>query len=235
MDKLPVLLSVPHAGLTVPPEVEDICILSERDISEDGDEHAAEIYWPLEKHVEAFLTTDIARAVVDLNRAENDFRKDGVIKTHTCWDVPVYSEHPSQEVIENLLERYHRPYHARLRELAQSGIKLAVDCHTMAAVGPPVGPDTGQERPAVCLGDVKGTSLPREWSEWMLACFKEAFTGHVVTINEPFSGGYITRTHCVEMPWIQLELSRAPYMNNAEKTACLLKTLWCWCENQIKS
>lgn len=81
MDKLPLLLSVPHAGLRVPPEVTDICILSKDDIVKDGDEHAAAIYCPLEQYVNAFVTIDIARAIVDLNRAEDDFRKDGVIKT----------------------------------------------------------------------------------------------------------------------------------------------------------
>jgi formiminoglutamase len=230
MEKLPILLSVPHAGQKVPPEVVDLNILTEREIIEDGDEHAAEIYWPLADYVEAFLTTDTARAFVDLNRAEDDIRKNGVIKTHTCWDVPVYSHPPSEAVIETLLQRYHRPYHARLRELAQSGIKLAVDCHTMAAVGPPVGPDSGQDRPAVCLGDVNGTSLPPEWSASLLQCFKDAFNGHRVTLNEPFGGGYVTRTHCAEMPWLQLELSRAPYMSDEEKSTRVLQALRCWCE-----
>jgi len=126
MDKLPVLLSVPHAGLTVPSEVADICILSEHDIIEDGDEHAAEIYWPLEEHVEAFVTTDIARAVVDLNRAEDDFRKDGVIKTHTCWDEPVYEPAPPADVLEEMIRRYHAPYHARLTELVGSTAAAAI-------------------------------------------------------------------------------------------------------------
>ena len=85
----------PAAGLRMPDEVENICVLTKNDIIMDRDEHAAAIYYPLEQHVAAFLTTDIARAIVDLNRAEDDFCKDGVIKTHTCWDVPVYREHPS--------------------------------------------------------------------------------------------------------------------------------------------
>ena len=68
---LPLLLSVPHAGLAVPPEAEPYCVLSEREIVEDGDEGAAEIY-DLESAVVAFHTTDIARAIVDMNRPEDD-------------------------------------------------------------------------------------------------------------------------------------------------------------------
>ena len=97
--KLPILLSVPHAGWKIPSEVEDICVLGQKEILEDGDVGAAEIYNPLKKKVEAFVTTKIARAIVDMNRAEKDFWKDGVIKTHTCWDVPVYKTFPSADTI----------------------------------------------------------------------------------------------------------------------------------------
>ena len=73
---LPLLISVPHAGLRVPPEAERFCKLTETEIAKDGDEGAAEIY-TIESEVECYVTTDIARAIVDLNRAEDDRRKDG--------------------------------------------------------------------------------------------------------------------------------------------------------------
>ena len=38
--KLPILLSVPHAGGKIPPEVADICRLTDKDVREDGDEGA---------------------------------------------------------------------------------------------------------------------------------------------------------------------------------------------------
>ena len=89
---LPFLVSIPHAGLSVPPELKGLCILKELDTIKDSDEGASEIYYPLRNEVTAFVTTDIARAIVDMNRKEDDWGKDGVIKTHTCWDVPIYSE-----------------------------------------------------------------------------------------------------------------------------------------------
>ena len=46
--KLPLLLSVPHAGLQVPPEAASYCVLTPRQIEEDGDEGAAEIYYSKE-------------------------------------------------------------------------------------------------------------------------------------------------------------------------------------------
>ena len=94
----PLLLSVPHAGLTIPSEVANLCLLTKNEIIEDGDEGAAEIYLPLENEVSALVTTVVARAIVDMNRAEDDRGKDGVVKTHTCWDVQIYSEPPSEAI-----------------------------------------------------------------------------------------------------------------------------------------
>ncbi len=227
--KLPLLLSVPHCGLRVPSEVQDTCILTEQDIIKDGDEGSADIYSPLRKHVAAYVTTDIARAIVDVNRAQDDFRTDGVIKTHTCWGVPVYRNFPSRDLIEILLARYHRPYHSRLTELARSEALLAVDCHTMAAEGPPVAPDPGKQRPSVCLGDAHG-NIPMAWRDVLLACLRKAFGERAVTLNDPFRGGYIARTHGKEMPWVQLELSRVAFTSNAEKTAGVLSALTAWVE-----
>ena len=221
---LPFLLSVPHAGLTVPPEAEPYCALTHREIAEDGDEGAAEIYLGLEPLVAAFHTTDIARAIVDMNRAEDDRRRDGAIKTHTCWNVPVYRTPLPDAVAKGLIGRYHRPYHRRLTELAAGKTAhLAIDCHTMAAHGPPVGPDAGRERPWICLGNADGT-CPDAWIGALKECFEERI-GSNVTINDPFSGGYITRKHVAEMPWLQLEMSRAPFLSDAEKNRLVRATL----------
>ena len=219
--RLPLLISVPHAGLDVPAAVAPYCILTREQIAEDGDEGAAEIY-DIEDEVEAFVTTSVARAIVDLNRAEDDRRKDGVVKTHTCWDVPVYDPFPPEAVVQSLLETYHRPYHARLRELAStSGARLGVDCHTMLAFGPPVSPDPGAERPWVCLSNGDGT-CPQEWMDGLRRSFAKLLGGNV-RLNDPFRGGYVTRTHAAEMPWVQLELSRAPFLSNAEKRSLVLQ------------
>ncbi|NIO28641.1 MAG: N-formylglutamate amidohydrolase [Candidatus Latescibacteria bacterium] len=222
--KLPFLISVPHAGLVVPPEVEDICVLTERQIIEDGDEGASEIY-DIADEVVQYVTTSIARAVVDVNRAENDRRADGVVKTHTCWSVPVYSESPSEETVEKLLEAYYRPYHQRLSE-SGAGIMLGIDCHTMASKAPPIGPDPGSIRPYICLSNADGTCSP-EWLQALARSFQKTF-GVPVAVNDPFKGGYIVRTHAGEIPWIQLELSRAPFATNAEKRANVLDALGDW-------
>lgn len=228
--KLPILLSVPHAGLTVPPEAEPYCRLTPEEIVADGDGGAAEIY-SLSDHVQCFVTTHVARAIVDLNRTEDDRRRDGVVKTHTCWNVPVYHEFPPENVIEELLAKYYHAYHARLSEAADgSDVRLGIDGHTMAAVGPPVGPDTGVERPPICLGDVHGRSLPPGWTAMLAECLADAFECEI-PVNKPFSGGYITRHHMTEMPWVQIEFSRSDFLPDIEKRALLLRSLDAFCRH----
>jgi N-formylglutamate amidohydrolase len=226
MKRLPLLVSVPHAGLAVPPEVSHLNRLTLGEIAADGDEGARKIYYPLESSVTHFVTTDIARAFVDLNRPEDDLSKDGVVKSHTCWDVPIYAEPLSPELIETLLERYHRPYHQRLSAMAGGDLLIGFDCHTMAACGPPVGPDPGEERPQVCIGDGNG-ACPRQWAELLAECFRDQFPGEV-TINRPFSGGYITRFRGSEMPWVQLELSRGSFASEEQKGTWVLAALTGW-------
>lgn len=222
---LPLFLSVPHAGLWVPPEVEAINILTAEEIADDGDRGAAEIYFDLEAEVAGFVTTKVARAFVDMNRAEDDIRKDGVVKTHTCWDVPIYREPLGRVRTAALIEGYHRPYHELLSQVSEE-VMLCVDCHTMAASAPPVAPDPGQPRPDVCLSNGDGT-LPDEWFDLLGDCFSSQFKD--VRLNDPFSGGYITRQHALERPWVQLELSRTPAISNGDKGRRVLRAFEDWC------
>ncbi len=220
---LPFLISVPHGGLWVPPEVEDLCILTPEQVAKDGDEGAAKIY-AFADQVAAHVTAKVARAIVDPNRAPNDFSKDGVIKTHTCWNKPIYRRALPPETRRTLLERYWRPYHAELSRRADHGVILGVDCHTMAAQAPPVSPDSGAQRPPLCLSNGDGTTCPPKVFAQVAQAFEKAFA-FPVSRNTPFRGGYIIHAHAHEVPWVQLELSRAPFASPSEKRAAILAAL----------
>ena len=117
------------------------------------------------------MTTVAARAIVDMNRAENDRGKDGVVKTHTCWDVQVYREFPCEEIVSELIETFYKPYHASLTQHAKH-VQCGIDCHTMAAQGPPIGPDAGRERPVICISNADGT-CPKEWITSLADCLQK--------------------------------------------------------------
>ena len=226
---LPLLVSLPHAGLVVPPEAKPYLVLTADQIAAEGDGQAGEVFAPLSGRVRAVLSSEVARAVVDLNRAGDDFGPNGVVKAATCWEDPVYHPFPPQPVVERLLHRYHRPSHDRLSELADlEGVALGVDCHTMAATGPPVGPDPGRKRPAVCLSDAGG-ALPGTWFARLARCFVAQF-GPSVSLNDPFKGGWITTSHASELPWVQIELSRSGEISPEEKSDRVLAALTEFCE-----
>ena len=229
--KLPLLLSVPHAGIKVPPEVGDLCILSRRDIADDSDGGASEIYYPLRPNVLRFVTTTVARAVIDMNRAETDRSRDGVVKTHTCLDVPVYRRYPSNRLVEKLIHGYYKPYHTSLDVYGREAV-YGIDCHTMAEVGPPVGPDPGRQRPCICLSNA-GFTCPRHELESLATCLQAAF-GRTVLLNHPFKGGYIIRSSSHAIPWIQIEISRNTFFSNAEKSERLREALERWCRKHLR-
>ena len=232
MNKLPIAVSNPHAGLYIPAIVRPYCQLTPEQIAADGDEGAAQIYTPLGDIVECYTATPLARAIIDMNRAPNDFSKDGVVKTHTCWDAKIYRRKLPDAVKDELLDTDYHPYHERLTDCSSWGLKFGIDCHTMAAVAPPVAPDPGSKRPPICLSDLEGKSLPKGWIAALVTAFEEAFD-LPVAVNEPFKGGHITQRHHRDMPWVQLELSRDAFMDNAEKSNRVIQALKIFCHRQF--
>jgi N-formylglutamate deformylase len=222
MTTLPVLLSIPHGGTEIPEELKERICIDPFDLFEDGDAFTREIYH-LQNRVTDVVTTDIARAFVDLNRSTDDMppqNPDGLIKSMTCFQKPIYiqGKEPDNSLTNTLIERYYLPYHSRIREIIkQETILLALDCHSMAAEAPAIAPDAGkkQKRPLLCLGNVHEKSCPGKTVEKLSECFCRAFSlkRSEVSINRPFSGGYITRAYGRNpVPWVQVELNRSLYL-----------------------
>jgi N-formylglutamate deformylase len=225
----PFLISIPHGGETIPPEVADRVIITRRDIFFDGDPHTRQIY-DFRDDVAAFIEMQTARTIIDLNRAPYTALlpgSDGVIKRITSSGTPVYREgrSPDNTLIRELLRRYYYPYHTSVSDLLDARqVQLAFDCHSMLPYPPPVYKNPGRPRPLVCLsnaGNRQGMPVPNEpvtcppeWIQGLAVAFQEAFPDEgEVAINDPFSGGFITRAHSRQkrIPWIQVEINRNLY------------------------
>ncbi len=216
--KLPILVSVPHGGTRIPSEIHAKHILTKRDIFWDSDGFTCQIYQASDL-VFAYVETDIARAALDLNRAEDDLppkNPDGIVKQKTCLGVSLYPNDalPSKEDTAILIEKYYRPYHSSLRRLTEQAT-LALDCHSMLSEGPAIGPDPGGKRPLFCLSNRDGQTCAPELLARVRTIFAQAFdlSENDVQLNAPFKGGYITRTYGANpCPWIQVEMSRDLYL-----------------------
>ena len=220
MSTLPVLLSIPHGGVDIPEEIRHRVMIDANDVHDDIDPFVREIY-DLGRKVLHVVSTSTARTFVDLNRARDDRppeNPDGVVKTLTCVGKAIFA--PGREldasVTETLLERYYEPYHDRLRSaMRDPAIRLALDCHSMQPVGPVISPDAGRPRPVFCLGNARGAACPQALAQRLADCLRRAFDLREgdVTLNEPFSGGYITRAYGGRpLPWIQVEMNRSQYL-----------------------
>ena len=208
----PLLISIPHGGGTIPPEVADMVSITERDIFYDGDALTREIY-DFGKRLEAVIETSITRAIVDVNRDSCDrapANPDGVVKTVTTDGTPVCREgmFPDDALIDELLQGYYVPYHERLGNLLEScDIKLALDCHSMLERSPAASDRPGEPRPLICLsnrGDRAGmpvggrshVTCPPKWIRAFAESLGQAFAGvGRVAMNDPFAGGYISQYH----------------------------------------
>lgn len=227
---LPFLISIPHGGEEFPACVRDRVALTREDTLEDGDAFTRRIY-DLADSVHTVIKTDIARAIVDLNRAVTDMpptHPDGVLKTITCYEKPVYHEgrFPNPGLVDQLIREHYRPYHAKIRAaVKRDDVVLGLDCHSMAAQAPPIEAAPGRPRPLICLANAHDQSCPMQYAELLAACFREIFAlqPDQVTINEPFSGGFITRTYGMNpVPWIQIEINRSLYLQPPWYDPCTL-------------
>lgn len=218
---LPVFLSIPHGGTQQPPELAGRVCLSKKEMFDDSDAFTREIY-DLGSEVVQVVSSEIARAFIDMNRAPDDRppdNPDGVVKSATCYGHRIYREgaEPDDELVAELLERYYCPYHRALGLAAtDTRVKLALDCHSMATEAPLIAPDRGGKRPLFCLSNADGLTCPNGLLEDMRCVFAEAFDCELtdVRLNQPFKGGYITRSRGRgEVPWVQVEMNRSLYLD----------------------
>ena len=224
---LPVLLSIPHGGTATPPELAGRVAASAHDILFDSDPFTIEMY-DLGSEVAGVVSSRVARAFVDMNRAPHDrapANPDGLIKSATCYGRPVYlaGMEPGSMLQDRLVETYHASYHSLIRKYARlPGIMLGLDCHSMAAHPPLIAPDSGKNRPLFCLSNAEGDSCPHAYMERLAACLAEAFHTDTndIQFNDPFKGGYITRVHGNNpLPWIQIEMNRSWYLSDDYTTS----------------
>ncbi|MFC1492778.1 N-formylglutamate amidohydrolase [candidate division KSB1 bacterium] len=222
MARFPILLSIPHGGMKNPVELEHNITLTKKDLFEDSDSYTNSIY-DLTGKVNAVVKSEIARAFIDLNRAPFDLpplNTDGVIKSATCYNKQIYDNdvYANNGLVKKLLDKYYYPYFKQIQDhLSTEKIDIALDCHSMASIGPPVSSEPGIKRqPKICLGNSNGKTCPNDIVEKLAECFRTSFSLNVddVTINDPFSGGYITRTYGMKpIPWIQVEMNRSLYLD----------------------
>ena len=181
----PIILSRPHGGLGVPPEIEgllainDISLYNECDLWIDQlfDFSHSDLYKkngsvenPSQTSGEGVLASvsmPIARGLIDVNRPLRMLGEpDGPVKTRTSYGEQIYHIPLSDEQNQLLIARYWQAYHTKIENALEQNfgdVKLFIDCHNMAQYGPTKYRDAGKPRPLICianLGDSNGEARP---------------------------------------------------------------------------
>ena len=220
----PLLVSVPHAGTYLPPEIG--ARLTEAAIAlPDTDWHVDRLYDFLDELGASVLVATHSRYVIDLNRPPDNANlypgqdTTGLVPTDTTARAIIYlpGELPGEREVAERRERYWRPYHEQLeRELAriraEHGYALLWDAHSIPSEVPRLFPG---RLPDLNVGTNGGASCGPAIEAVVFAAAERA-AGYTAVLNGRFKGGYITRrygrpaerTHAV-----QLELSQRTYMN----------------------
>ncbi len=233
--RYPFLISVPHGGIEVPPEVSGRLALGSGELSWYCDPGTRTLF-DFGTTVEVFIDTPVSRMVVDLNRPPLPLPPhdpDGIIKVRTIDGRSVYlpGQFPDIALIHQLLMKWYFPFHQQVDDLIdRHGVAIAFDCHSMLPVGSREQKDAGSPRPLICLGnngDSRGrprknsiATCPVSWVTSLADAFREEFSlDREVAINNPFSGGFISNAHYWRkgVPWVQVEINRSLY-EPGEKT-----------------
>ena len=222
----PLLISFPHSGTHLPPELAARLNREVRDLP-DTDWFVPRLYdWHRELGASIIEATH-SRYVVDLNRPPDGSplypgqRETTVCPLETFGGEALYApgDEPTGAEVADRLARYWRPYHECIAEhtralVARHGYCVLWDAHSIRSRVP--GLFTGR-LPDLNLGTADGRSCSPQRAQAVADCLsrQSAFT-HVV--NGRFKGGYITRHYGkpdAGVDALQLEIAQSAYLDEA--------------------
>jgi len=220
--RTPLLVSMPHPGTYIPKDQLDRMTSAARALP-DTDWHLEPLYDFLDELGASVLVATHSRYVVDLNRSPDNANlypsqdTTGIVPVDTFHKEPLYaSKAPDEAEVTERIEKYWKPYHARLAEELQRlkrqfGYALLWDAHSIFSEVPRF---FHGRLPDFNLGTADGKSCAPGIGEKLL----EVLKNHSAVLNGRFKGGYITRTYgnpAQNVHAVQLELSEATYMDEA--------------------
>lgn len=221
--KLPLLISFPHSGTYVPPELAERLTREALDLP-DTDWFVPELYHFHRELGVAVICATHTRYVVDLNRPPDGaplypgLRETTVCPTETFDGERLYVKgaDPTPGEIAERLRRYWQPYHDKLDELTQQivrrhGYCILWDAHSIHSTVPSL---FDGRLPDLNIGTAGGGSCSPDLPARMIARLRaqKAFS---YVLDGRFKGGYITRHYgnpAARIHAVQLEIAQSAYL-----------------------
>ncbi len=231
----PVVFASPHSGRLYPKGFLETSRASMLDLRRIEDAYVDRLLADVHESGAPVICGLVARAFVDLNRAESEMdpamfedpspswfaqrspRVDaglGCIPRVAYNGAAIYERRLRREEAELRLDQVYRPYHRALEALlkraqAMFGQAWLVDCHSMPAENEP-----GGRSPDIVIGDRFGASCAPGLADLVESLFRNR--GYTTARNSPYAGGFATLAHGqpgLGRHALQIEVRRKLYLD----------------------
>ncbi|MFZ6751340.1 N-formylglutamate deformylase [Undibacterium sp. Ren11W] len=224
---IPLLISMPHVGTVIAPEV-SAQLLPVAQEKADTDWHLPLLYNMAQELGASIIHADYSRYVIDLNRSSDDSNlypgqdTTGLCPLDTFAKQPLYpaGQTPDAAEVQRRITQYWQPYHQQLhseleRLRALHGVAVLWDAHSIASHVPRF--FQGQ-LPDLNFGTADQKSCHPDMQKALAVTLTDSGTPYSHVFNGRFKGGYITRNYGQperNIHAVQLEMSQCIYMDEA--------------------
>ena len=235
-----VVFNSPHSGSIYTKKFTQLTDLSLQKLRSSEDLFVDQLFSPVVDLGSLMLSATFPRSFIDLNRdceeldplliedltAYKDTLKVsaglGVIPRVVADQTPIYKARLSIDDATKRLQGFYYPYHAKLNSLikqTQASFKkvILLDCHSMPYSAITI--SKNRDPVEIVLGDCFGRSCEPEIVMELKNLLTEV--GFKVSLNKPFSGGFITKNYA-NLPnniyVIQIEILRSLYSYEKQQT-----------------
>jgi len=233
--RVPVLLSVPHAGRAYTPGLLALARVPAPTLALLEDPFVDRLIDGGVATGAAAIVADAPRAEIDLNRALDDFDHGmladppqaasgmshrasaglGLIPSRLASHGALWHRGLDADDVARRVATIYEPYHQALAETLTGlrdryGVAILIDCHSMPS------------RPGMAAGVVLGDRMGETCGEWLIAVAENACAdARLPSVrNDPYAGGEIVRRHgepSANVHALQVEFDRSLYLNSSSR------------------
>lgn len=209
-NKIPIIVSIPHSGTYLPVTMKEKLI--DNIILANMDWYLPKLYSFLHNLGITTLVNNVSRYVIDTNREITNCKSDSYSKnyiyTKTTFNHEMYKRILDNNEIAHRIKEYYNPYHDFITNLINDKLTefnkvYLIDLHSF---GKNIKGD-------IVLGNKNYQTASHEFTDLIENSLER--NGFKISLNEPYSGGYIIKKYASEnVETIQIELNYKRYIEN---------------------
>jgi N-formylglutamate deformylase len=228
--RIPIIVSVPHCGISFPDELKDHFRSDMMKAPDDTDWYVHDLYNFLLEEGVTIIHAKYSRWVIDLNRdpESKPLYDDGRIitaltPTTDFFGNSIYKStdlEPNEQEVQRRIKNYYTPYYEKISDLLNEtkqefGKALLWDAHSIRHFVPTI---RKEAFPDMILGNNDEKTASQNLIKVALKGLNSG--DYQINHNSPFKGGHITRSFGApeeNVHALQLEMNKILYMDDEEK------------------